>query len=90
MYIYIYIYIIEFNKAGFGGRVFWNSPRPIYQGPDCEWPSEKEVFARRYVLKNQEEAQRSKNETASANLGGEIAEMLQNPQLALQKLVQGH
>uniref|UniRef100_A0A914S2R9 Uncharacterized protein n=1 Tax=Parascaris equorum TaxID=6256 RepID=A0A914S2R9_PAREQ len=35
--------------AGFGGRVFWNSPRPIYQGPDCEWPSEKEVFARRYV-----------------------------------------
>uniref|UniRef100_A0A0N5ARL0 Lipocln_cytosolic_FA-bd_dom domain-containing protein n=1 Tax=Syphacia muris TaxID=451379 RepID=A0A0N5ARL0_9BILA len=36
------------EKSGFGGRVFWNSPRPIYQGPDCNWPSEKEVFARRY------------------------------------------
>lgn len=37
------------QKAGFGGNVFWNSPRPIYQGPDCEWPSEKEVFTRRFV-----------------------------------------
>lgn len=35
---------------GFGGKVFWNSPRAIYQGPDCEWPSEKEVFARRYAF----------------------------------------
>lgn len=35
------------EKSGFGGRVFWNSPRPIYQGPDCNWPTEKEVFARR-------------------------------------------
>ena len=41
--------VVEFmNGHGFGGNVFWNSPKPIYQGPDCEWPSEKEVFARRY------------------------------------------
>jgi len=85
----------KFNKevsrfleaAGFGGKVFWNSPRPIYQGADCEWPSEKEVFARR-VLKNHEVNQRQANTTempASA-----IADMLKNPQLALQKLVQMH
>ncbi|VDK42336.1 unnamed protein product [Anisakis simplex] len=82
--------VVDFlEKAGFGGRIFWNSPRPIYQGPDCEWPSEKEVFARR-VLKNHEEAQRSKNEgntTTTTNVGGEIAQMLQNPHLALQKLL---
>ncbi|VDN17419.1 unnamed protein product [Gongylonema pulchrum] len=97
---------VEFlEHAGFGGKVFWNSPRPIYQGADCEWPSEKEVFARR-VLKNQELAERARLE-AAAGSGSEkpaltgssssttdtrsaIAEMLQNPQLALQKLVQGH
>lgn len=42
--------VVKFlEHAGFGGKVFWNSPRPIYQGADCEWPSEKEVFARRYA-----------------------------------------
>ncbi|MFH4973679.1 hypothetical protein AB6A40_000388 [Gnathostoma spinigerum] len=54
------------GDVGFGGKVFWNSPRPIYQGPDCEWPSEKEVFARR-VLKNYEAARKSRNETMTAN-----------------------
>lgn len=49
------------------------------------------------VLKNQEIAQRSKNERDSElrkNAGGKgsagIAEMLKNPQMVLQKLVQGH
>ncbi|VDN51804.1 unnamed protein product [Dracunculus medinensis] len=80
--------VVEYlEKAGFGGKIFWNTPRPIYQGSDCEWPSEKEVFARR-VLKNQEIAQRSKNERDSElrkNAGGKgsagIAEMLKNPQM---------
>jgi len=75
------------QEAGFGGKVFWNSPRPIYQGPDCEWPSEKEVFARR-VLKNHEMNQRAANSTempASA-----FADMLKNPGAALQKIVQMH
>uniref|UniRef100_A0A0K0EX46 Lipocln_cytosolic_FA-bd_dom domain-containing protein n=1 Tax=Strongyloides venezuelensis TaxID=75913 RepID=A0A0K0EX46_STRVS len=79
------------EKAGFGGKVFWNSPKPIYQGPDCEYPSEKEVFARR-VLKNQENALRAKEAAANGEKikGGEespIAEFLSNPQLALQRLV---
>ncbi|VDM96319.1 unnamed protein product [Thelazia callipaeda] len=93
--------VVEFlEKAGFGGKVFWNSPKPIYQGADCDWPSEKEVFARR-VLKNQEAAQSdgSIDSTKSKLFGvgarsesdhSPIAEMFQNPQLALQKLVQGH
>uniref|UniRef100_A0A0N4ZBD7 Lipocln_cytosolic_FA-bd_dom domain-containing protein n=1 Tax=Parastrongyloides trichosuri TaxID=131310 RepID=A0A0N4ZBD7_PARTI len=80
------------EKAGFGGKVFWNSPKPIYQGPDCEYPSEKEVFARR-VLKNQENALRAKADAESGkkSSGGAespIAELLSNPQLALQRLVQ--
>lgn len=42
--------VVKFlEHAGFGKKVFWNSPRLIYQGADCEWPSEEEVFARRYV-----------------------------------------
>ncbi|CAG9539681.1 unnamed protein product [Cercopithifilaria johnstoni] len=92
--------VVKFlEHAGFGGKVFWNSPRPIYQGADCEWPSEKEVFARR-VLKNQEVAKNVGLETANksglfrSSLGTDdhspIREMLQNPKLALQKLVQGH
>uniref|UniRef100_A0A915PCC1 Lipocalin/cytosolic fatty-acid binding domain-containing protein n=1 Tax=Setaria digitata TaxID=48799 RepID=A0A915PCC1_9BILA len=92
--------VVKFlEQAGFGGKVFWNSPRPIYQGADCEWPSEKEVFARR-VLKNQQAAKNSRSEEASKSESfgsssavdgrSPITEMLQNPQLALQKLVQGH
>uniref|UniRef100_A0A8R1TUG9 Lipocalin domain-containing protein n=1 Tax=Onchocerca volvulus TaxID=6282 RepID=A0A8R1TUG9_ONCVO len=93
--------VVKFlEHAGFGGKVFWNSPKPIYQGADCEWPSEKEVFARR-VLKNQELAKNGGLDTAtkSGSFGGSsqatdvrssITEILQNPQLALQKLVQGH
>ena len=43
--------VLEFVKEkGFGGGAFWNAPQPIYQGPDCEWPTEKEVFARRYIV----------------------------------------
>jgi hypothetical protein len=80
--------VTEFlEEAGFGGKVFWNSPRPIYQGPDCEWPSEKEVFARR-VLKNYEASQRSANSTDAPAPG--LGEMLKNPQMALQRLVQMH
>jgi len=52
--------VMEFlQKSGFGGSVFWNNPQALYQGPDCQWPSEKEVFARR-VLKNQETVARAK------------------------------
>uniref|UniRef100_A0A915KFU1 Uncharacterized protein n=1 Tax=Romanomermis culicivorax TaxID=13658 RepID=A0A915KFU1_ROMCU len=36
-------------KQGFGGYVFWNQPIAIYQGADCYYPSEQEVFARRVV-----------------------------------------
>ncbi|CAK5076092.1 unnamed protein product [Meloidogyne enterolobii] len=40
--------VMDFLKEkGFGGKLFWNSPKPIYQGNDCDWPSEREVFARR-------------------------------------------
>ncbi|VDO36926.1 unnamed protein product, partial [Brugia timori] len=87
--------VVKFlENAGFGGKVFWNSPRPIYQGADCEWPSEKEVFARR-VLKNQKTAKNTELETVTksglfdSSLGADgrspIREALQNPQLALQK-----
>ncbi|KAI1732382.1 LiPocalin-Related protein [Ditylenchus destructor] len=75
------------EESGYGGKVFWNSPRPIYQGPDCEWPSEKEVFARR-VLKNYETNQRAANTTDMPATA--LADMLKNPQMALQKLVQMH
>ncbi|KAI1725877.1 LiPocalin-Related protein [Ditylenchus destructor] len=75
------------EESGYGGKVFWNSPRPIYQGPDCEWPSEKEVFARR-VLKNHETNQRAANSTEMPATA--LADMLKNPQMALQKLVQMH
>ncbi|OZC11041.1 hypothetical protein X798_01867 [Onchocerca flexuosa] len=93
--------VVKFlEHAGFGGKVFWNSPKPIYQGADCEWPSEKEVFARR-VLKNQEIAKNGGLDTAAksgsfdgspqaTDVRSSITEILQNPQLALQKLVQGH
>jgi|UniRef100_A0A914QBL9 hypothetical protein len=75
------------EEAGFGGKVAFNSPRPIYQGPDCEWPSEKEVFARR-VLKNHENNQRSAN--AADATPNSLADLFKNPQLALQKMVQMH
>jgi len=73
------------EEAGFGGRVFWNTPRPVYQGADCEWPSEKEVFARR-VLKNHEMNQRQANVTEMTPTAW--ADMLKNPQMAMQKLLQ--
>uniref|UniRef100_A0AC35U5N8 Lipocalin/cytosolic fatty-acid binding domain-containing protein n=1 Tax=Rhabditophanes sp. KR3021 TaxID=114890 RepID=A0AC35U5N8_9BILA len=88
--------VTEFlEKAGFGGKVFWNAPKPIYQGQDCEYPSEKEVFARR-VMKNMENAQRAKenekngikNDPNNVEAESPFAALLQNPQLALQKLVQ--
>lgn len=75
------------EESGFGGRIFWNSPRPIYQGPDCEWPTEKEVFARR-VLKNHENNLRSQNSTETP--ANAFAEMLKNPEVVFQKLVQMH
>lgn len=40
------------KEDGFGGEVFWNQPVAIYHGPDCYYPSEKEIFARR-VLRDQ-------------------------------------
>lgn len=40
--------VLKFLESrGFGGTVFWNSPKPIYQGADCQWPNEQELFARR-------------------------------------------
>ncbi|KAI6202501.1 hypothetical protein M3Y96_00955600 [Aphelenchoides besseyi] len=75
------------EEAGFGGRIFWNSPRPIYQGADCEWPSEKEVFARR-VLKNHENNLRAQNSTETP--ASALADMLKNPEVVLRKLVQMH
>lgn len=35
------------NKQGFGGYVFWNQPVAIYQGSDCYYPSDREIFVRR-------------------------------------------
>ncbi|PAV60369.1 hypothetical protein WR25_07842 [Diploscapter pachys] len=75
------------EKRGFGGNVFWNSPKPIYQGPDCEWPSEKEVFARR-VLKNQEQNERSRNGTADTVMSGmPLADLIRDPRKTLERLV---
>jgi len=80
--------VTEFlEDAGFGGRIFWNSPKPIYQGSDCEWPSEKEVFARR-VLKNHENNLRAQNSTETP--ASAFADMLKNPEVILKKIVQMH
>lgn len=80
--------VIEFlEEAGFGGRIFWNSPKPIYQGSDCEWPSEREVFARR-VLKNHENNLRAQNSTETP--ASAFADMLKNPEVILKKIVQMH
>jgi hypothetical protein len=80
--------VVEFlEKAGFGGKVFWNKPKPLYQGPDCEWPTEREVFMRR-ALKNYEVNRKAANATEPSPSA--IADLLKNPQLALQKLVQMH
>jgi len=83
------------ERSGFGGNVFWNSPRPIYQGADCEWPSEREVFARR-VLKNQQRAKAAASSSSSSSSaadsgisGGDMISMVANPRAALAKLVQG-
>jgi len=82
------------ERSGFGGNVFWNSPRPIYQGADCEWPSEREVFARR-VLKNQQRAKAAASSSSSSSAadsgisGGDMVSMVANPRAALAKLVQG-
>ncbi|KRX27602.1 Condensin complex subunit 3 [Trichinella nelsoni] len=35
------------NKGGFGGYAFWNRPVAIYQGLDCVYTEEKEIFIRR-------------------------------------------
>ncbi|KRY91309.1 Condensin complex subunit 3 [Trichinella pseudospiralis] len=35
------------NKGGFGGYSFWNRPVAIYQGLDCIYTEEKEIFIRR-------------------------------------------
>jgi len=90
------------QQMGFGGKVYWNAPRPIYQGGDCDWPSEKELFARR-VLKNYEMSIKERSSTPGtplvemiSNYGNgttkapvEIfAEVMKNPQAALQKLFQ--
>ncbi|CAJ0569402.1 unnamed protein product, partial [Mesorhabditis spiculigera] len=76
------------KTKGFGGNVFWNSPKPIYQGQDCEWPTEKEVFARR-VLKNQEALEKSKQNavTEKSAIGDSpLADFFKNPTKILQEL----
>nr|CAD2132261.1 unnamed protein product [Meloidogyne enterolobii] len=81
--------VMDFLR-GFGGKLFWNSPKPIYQGNDCDWPSEREVFARR-VLKNYEH---NKKEAARATTNitqtpsEAFAEIMKNPQQAIQQLMQ--
>jgi len=92
--------VMEFlQKNGFGGSVFWNNPQALYQGPDCQWPSEKEVFARR-VLKNQEAVARAKerdNRTPSSvgvGVGGQQPQPSDIPigndiGMQLQQLVRG-
>ncbi|KAL3105352.1 hypothetical protein niasHT_026085 [Heterodera trifolii] len=84
---------VDFLKEqGFGGKLFWNSPKPIYQGNDCEWPSEKEVFARR-VLKNYEQNKKAQMATAAnatESPAQTFAEMVKNPSMALQKLMQNY
>jgi hypothetical protein len=72
-------HVLDFVKQkGFGGGSFWNSPQPIYQGSDCQWPNEREVFARR-VLRNQ---QQGRGADANSGLGGSLLAGL-NPQAAL-------
>nr|CAD2131889.1 unnamed protein product [Meloidogyne enterolobii] len=78
------------REKGFGGKLFWNSPKPIYQGNDCDWPSEREVFARR-VLKNyehnkKEAARPTTNITQTPSEA--FAEIMKNPQQAIQQLMQ--
>ncbi|CAJ0914058.1 unnamed protein product, partial [Mesorhabditis belari] len=74
------------KKKGFGGNVFWNSPKPIYQGQDCEWPTEKEVFARR-VLKNQEQNEKSKSSTEKSIISDSpFADFIKNPKKILDQL----
>nr|CAD2189120.1 unnamed protein product [Meloidogyne enterolobii] len=83
--------VMEFLKEkGFGGKLFWNSPKLIYQGNDCDWPSEREVFARR-VLKNyehnkKEDARATTNITQTPSEA--FAEIMKNPQQAIQQLMQ--
>ncbi|CAI4225557.1 unnamed protein product [Auanema sp. JU1783] len=84
--------VTEFMESkGFGGKAFWNSPKPLYQGPDCDWPTEKEVFARR-VLKNQENEKQAKKqeaepETSSRSMDLSLTDLLQNPKAAWERLI---
>uniref|UniRef100_A0A1I8BFZ3 Lipocln_cytosolic_FA-bd_dom domain-containing protein n=1 Tax=Meloidogyne hapla TaxID=6305 RepID=A0A1I8BFZ3_MELHA len=86
----INIQYIVVTEKGFGGKLFWNSPKPIYQGNDCDWPSEREVFARR-VLKNYENNKKEASRAATnitQTPSEAFAEIMKNPQQAIQKLMQ--
>jgi len=62
--------VLEFiRKNGFGGGSFWNAAQPIYQGPDCQWPSEREVFARR-VLRNPQQGRRNAAQAQASPAAG--------------------
>jgi len=85
----------EMKEAGFGGKVYWNTPRPIYQGTDCDWPTEKEVFARRVLKNHDKQKASSADDIQSEVINGTtkdpqevIGEILKNPQLTLQKFIQ--
>ena len=86
-------------KNGFGGGSFWNAPQPIYQGPDCQWPNEKEVFARRSVLSlmrdqndcsvlrnQQQKAQSPAGAGGAGSAAGGVFGGVLNPQAALSTL----
>jgi len=65
------------KKQQFGDGVFWNEPRAIYQGPDCNWPSENEVFARR-VLKNGQQKRYNLQQNGGLGLGNAVGGLLNN------------
>ena len=48
--------VFEYFKAQcFGHGCFWNQAEKIYQEPDCQWPSEKEILVRRALKKHQQQ-----------------------------------
>lgn len=73
------------SKQGFGGYVFWNQPVAIYQGSDCYYPSEQEVFTRRAVKGSQQKFPSNAAQQAAAAFGAQqqqVPPAQQAPQFA--------
>lgn len=66
------------SSEKFGQPVFWNQPVAIYHGPDCYYPTQQEVFARRVLqdMVRQKQPQQQTNPIA-------------NPLQAIQSVVGG-